>query len=91
MTMQTIGPGTLIVAGKGTDTEAKFLILPTTMPNWVTALQVSGPTLQKGEQFVRSAPKASMIFGADYELITNEELRLMARDGHIRCMLIPKE
>lgn len=89
--MTTIGPGSIVVSDRGTDLEAWFIVLPSTLEKWITALQVSGPTLKPGECFCRTAPISTGIFGRCYEIIDNVEFRMIARDGVIRTLLVPKE
>lgn len=87
--MTPIEPGTIIVSDKGTDLEAWFIVMPSTLEKWITALQISGPTLKPGECFCRNAPLSTGIFGRNYEVVKDREFRMIARDGIIRTLLLP--
>jgi len=87
--MQTLEPGTIVVSGKNTPAEAKFLILPSHMSMWCNALQISGKGVPPGSFFYRGGPLARGVFGDDFEIVKDEEFRMVARNGEIRCILMP--
>jgi len=89
MSTKTLEPGSIIVADRGTYRECRFVVLPSSS-GWTHALQFKGPGILEGEVMARSAPIRTGVFGSDFEIVEDEEFRLVASDGQIKCLVVPK-
>lgn len=89
--MQLLEPGTVLVANKNTENKAHFVVMPSTMPRFFSALQVSGSNLKDGECFLRGGMTARDVIGEMFDIDHTVEVRILARDGKMRALVLPKE